>query len=196
MIAMEYRSGPDRNHPEWAKPLAPLPEWLESIEELLKSVDRANAQHPSSPIIQPRSGHGPECRRGLPHDRCNWMKSWRKRRSITRRQAAAILGYDSAAVIARIEASCCGEKVRPDVRRQRKLAERRWGEPIPDRKAWLKTWRARIGIYQWAAAKILGYAGRFAISRIENNHFVPAWEKILVAIDAEKATAAGVLLFD
>jgi hypothetical protein len=34
-----------------AKPPAPLPEWLASIEELLKSVDRENEEYDQSPDI-------------------------------------------------------------------------------------------------------------------------------------------------
>ncbi|MBW2541009.1 MAG: helix-turn-helix transcriptional regulator [Deltaproteobacteria bacterium] len=191
---MEYRSGPDRNHPEWAKPLAPLPEWLDSIEQLLKSVDRANARQDQSPAIARVSTRGWQNYRYLHHIRCYRMKVWRKWRSISRSEAARILGYASAGVIARIEDGCRDGTVRANTRRQRELAESRWAEPIEDRAIWLKAWRKRLGISQRVAARILGYATRDGISRIEANLRNPSWEKVLVAIDAEKAVAEGIEL--
>jgi DNA-binding XRE family transcriptional regulator len=191
---MSDRSGPDRNRPEWAKPLAPLPEWLTSIEELLKSVDRENAWHGRYPTYAPLRIPGCVSRAYSARRRSDWFKAWRKRRSISRSQAAKILGYDGAGAIACIEARPRNETVRGDKRRQRALAEQRWGEPIPDRVAWLTAWRQRLGIYKRVAAQTLGYSSRTAIYYIETGQFNPSWEKVLIAIDAERAHGAGIAL--
>jgi predicted transcriptional regulator len=188
---MSYRTGPNRSRPEWAKPLAPLPEWLDSIEQLLKSVDRPADRYGSRPVIEPTSNDECQINPWFSHIRCNRMRIWRKWRAISRSEAARILGYADAGVIARIEEDRRDATVKRDRRLQQRLAEHRWGEPIPDRCEWLRAWRERLGIYQWAAANILGYEGRCSIGSIENKRAVPAWERILVAIDAERALEDG-----
>ena len=173
------RSGPDRHKPEWAKPLAPLPEWLDSVDELLRSV-RSDSE---SPILRVRRapGYRPEVRR-------EWMRSWREMFSLTEAQAAEILGNSDADAIVRFEADRPPYPKRND-KLQQALAEERLGNSVTNRTRWLKEWRKRIGISQRRAAHLLGYTHRLSICNIEYGVVNPSWEKILVAHHAEKVHA-------
>jgi len=183
--------GAGRYHPEWARPLAPLPEWLESIEQLLKTSTRPADRYGSLPVIVTGLNDGLPVEPWYRHIRCHRMQYWRAWRGIPRCEAARILGYEYSGVIERIERGFRDSSVSRNLRRQQSLAEFRWGEPISDRCHWLKAWRKRLGIYQWQASNILGYSGRRSIARIENRWAVPAWERILMAIDAENALKEG-----
>jgi DNA-binding XRE family transcriptional regulator len=179
-------SGPDRSNPDWAKPLAPLPDWLASVDRLLQSVSVRNQGYNRDvhnvQNVPPQQPPGPtpwELRR-------EWLRGWRKRFALTEAKAAESLGYDGPDVIAHLEQP---DSTRPrrNRQRQRALPEERWGEPVADKASWLRAWRKRLGISQCKAASILGYRHRCAVSRVEYNEFDPSWEKILIAIHAERA---------
>jgi len=165
---MSDRSGPDRNNPKWAKPLASLPEWLASVDELLQSIQESSGQYDQDSFRNQALSNVGTWQPGP-----RWWALWRERFGLTEAQAAEIIGND-------------GLPSKGIKKRMRELAEERWGEPIPDKIAWLRAWRKRLAIPQWKAANMLGYAHRCAISRIECGHSIPSWEKILIAIHAEQ----------
>lgn len=180
----------DRSHPEWAKPLAPLPEWLASAEEILREArlgrrppESDEAQRYADRVLALLSDEQEYGDYGWATSRqAEWLKEWRRRLRLSTARAARVLGYENAAAIETIENGRSLRRVRRDPVRQRRLAEERWGEAIHDRVEWLKGWRKWLGITQREASQILGYSHQNEISRVERRHYQPAWEKILVAI--------------
>lgn len=190
-------AGPDRKRPEWAKPLAPLPEWLDSVESILRE------HRPPVPAMLPlsdrpqrplevarrvdwrvRPARIPDEGRRLERlrDHGVWLRWWRRHLGLTRAQAASALGYGGPKIIARIEA---GKPVARPVGRQRRLAVERLGTPDVDRSDWIRKWRQRLGVSHREAIAILGYRGHLRVWEAENGRFQPAWEKVLVAIAEE-----------
>jgi DNA-binding XRE family transcriptional regulator len=181
-------SGPDLRKPEWARPLAPLPEWLDSVDRILRKARPESGGEAEWEIFVGggyyETGSGPypvpETTSNLSQNiRRDSMKRFCERYRLTPEQAAEILGHENAAAIE------SAQPPRRNTRRQEALAHRRWGSPITDRCAWLKDWRARLGFTQRDAAIRLGYSARQEISRVENRWSTPSWEKLLIAIFVE-----------
>ena len=190
----------DRKTPEWAKPLAPLPEWLESVTRLLEEIPHRDLEEippqdpdwwtasvrrpagyraPTSPAAGAAGTREPWRR---PSTRAEWMMQWRTRLGLTQDEAAQALGYRTDQ-IRRLEA---GEVIRGSHKLQRLLAEARRPGAFPDRIYWLIEWRRRLEISQKVAARRLGYSSRSSVSDVERGLRRPSWEKILIAIVEEE----------
>ena len=167
-----YHSGPDRKTPNWAKPLAPLPEWLDSVEQILRTHDHRAHSRPTP------TGRQIEHVSHLVY----WMRAWRERLDLSEEEAADILGYDDPRAIRLFESGGLPGRIPRSHIRQEELACSRWGRQIRDRRLWLTRWRAFLGISERETAHLLSYCGQMTISQIECGYRIPAWEKILVAI--------------
>jgi len=175
----------DRRQPSWSKPLAPLPEWLDSVDALL-------SERTVAPIRLPTTGNPYRRRRPIRaiayhrHLCPTWLRRWRRRLHLTPGQAAELLGYCSALEIRTIER---GSPVSRSPRRQMELVSARAPEAAQDRGQWLLDWRLRMGITTRQATEILGYSNRFNHYRAEGAHGRPSWEKILIAVAEERMAA-------
>jgi len=170
----------DRRTPEWSRPLAPLPDWLRSVDQLLQE-HRPREQRES---VHLNLDHA----RYLAAGRAERLAAWRQRLDLTAAKAAALLGYADEEQILRIER---GERVKPDLERQRRLVEDHAPDAARDRCRWLRSWRHRMGFTCEKAVRVLGYSGRFNLYRVEMGHRNPSWEKVLVALAEERLRGGG-----
>lgn len=172
----------DRRTPEWAKPLAPLPEWLASVEALCREPRRRVLRHEPREAARPGSEIARARRLWY---RAQAMCVWRENLGLSPSRAARLLGYDGASAIRAIEE---GIWVRRDVARQQRLVARRCPGALVSRTRWLQRWRVRLDLSQHQAADWLGYASRMQICMIEAGYRDPSWERVLVAIEIEQAS--------
>ena len=170
--------------PSWSKPLAPLSDWLDSVNSLLTNRDPLPPPRPSHPYRRTRPLRVTGDEHTLDGD---WLIAWRCRLGLTPSQAADLLGYGSPLEIGAIER---GYYVERSERRQMELVRVRAPGAEPNRSVWLHRWRIRMGLSTRRATEILGYSGTFNLYRAERGRGRPSWEKILIAI-AEEQPAAG-----
>jgi hypothetical protein len=202
----------DRTKPEWAEPLAPLPEWLKKVDALL---DRA--REPARPAADParrgvvfmrdlrdprdiewffglpEGSYGaneapatpdPEICQCLADSRARRIRGWRELLGLTPYRMARLLGYPNASDIRKIES---GEHVPRSTKRQRALAERRCPEAAADRRGWIRAWRRRHGLTQDEAHWFLRYHMRIDYWRVEAGLRDLSWERLLVAIAMDES---------
>ena len=179
----------DRQSPKWSRPLAPLPEWLESVEEILEELRQA--ERVFAPHLDPgREQRFAEQRLAWRRSaRVSWMVQWRERLGLTPAEAAKLLGYANEKEIRQIENEI---PVRRKLERQMQLVVDLAPDAVRNRSQWLHCWRLRMGFTCRHATEILGYHSAFNLYRAETGVRSPSWEKILVALAEERFVCEAV----
>ena len=171
----------DRRSPAWSEPLAPLADWLRSVDDV---IERARRPRPHPRVVTPPTRRPPDrTPPAFAMFRKDFMRHWRARHRLDAREAARWLGYRHPSEILRIEA---GKRVPRNLRRQQERVEEQAPDAARDRSAWLFQWRKRMGISGRIAAQRLGYRHRNDYYRAEKGFFQPSWEKVLVALFEEE----------
>ena len=181
----------DRRSPSWSQPLAPLSDWLQSVDHLIEETRRPRppVRRPASVFVPPSGPPAlPQYRPELP-DRADWMQEWRGRHRLDAREVAQRLGYAHPSDILNIEA---GLPVPRNRIRQRAQVAALDPSAEADRSGWLRDWRERLGVSGRIAAEWVGYRDRREFYRAEKRLFKPSWEKLLVAMVEEEMQAGGV----